>query len=198
VRESERILGPVVEAQGGGPAGWIDSLEHYLDLLRERNAHVNLVSRRSIDRLVESQVLPSLAALLVVPPEHPLRVLDVGTGGGLPGIPLKILRPMVRLDLLDATRKKTDFLSTAVSELGLEDCRVHWGRVESPPADLRDRAPFDLALARAVGAEDRIARALRDLSPAAAFWVFDDPLRGERILRHPDLGAVTALRRVAI
>ena len=196
--ELERILAPVVEAQGGGPPGWPERLEHYLKLLRDRNEQVNLVSRRSIDRLVEGQVLPSLAALLVVPLDQPLKVLDVGTGGGLPGIPLKILRPAIRLDLLEATRKKTDFLAEAVSEMALGETLVHWGRAESPPKELVIRAPFDLVFARAVGHESRIKRAICALSPDTALWVFDDPARGERTLEHPDLGAITALRRVAL
>jgi 16S rRNA (guanine(527)-N(7))-methyltransferase RsmG len=192
----QRILTPVVEAQGGGPPGWPERLEHYLRLLRARNEQVNLVSRRSIDRLVEGQVLPSLAALLAVPPDRPLKVLDVGTGGGLPGIPLKILRPTIQLDLLEATRKKTDFLAEVVSEMGLEETYVHWGRAESPPAELVARAPFDVAFARAVGNEARIQRAIHSLSPGTPLWVFDDPTSGERTLEHPELGPITALRRV--
>jgi 16S rRNA (guanine527-N7)-methyltransferase len=195
--EVERILGPIVNREAAVPAGWAREMDRFLELVRARNRRVNLVSRRSIDRLVEGQLLPSLAGLLVIPRGSFMRVLDVGSGGGFPGIPLKILRPTIRLDLLDATRKKTDFLEAAVRELGLTDTAVHWGRIERPPVSLSRRSPFDVVLARAVGDDDAIRQSAPSIAPGGALWVFDDPSSSELVLSHPALGNVTALRALS-
>ncbi|MEZ5064097.1 MAG: 16S rRNA (guanine(527)-N(7))-methyltransferase RsmG [bacterium] len=187
------ILGPTVEALGGAPSGWAEGLDRYAALVRERNQAVNLVSRRSADRFVEGQLLPSLAVLRLIHPGATVRVLDVGTGGGLPGIPLKILRPDVRVDLVDATRKKVEFVQEAIETLGLDGAVAHWGRIEDPPPALRERAPFDLWVSRAVGDDARLDRARRDWCPGAEVWVFCSPGVGEFDFGTPP---VTALRKL--
>ncbi|MCA9751473.1 MAG: 16S rRNA (guanine(527)-N(7))-methyltransferase RsmG [Gemmatimonadetes bacterium] len=191
------ILGPTVEDLGGAPAGWVDRLERYADLVRERNQAVNLVSRRSADRFVEGQLLPCLAVLRLVRPGTPVRVLDVGTGGGLPGIPLKILRPETRVDLVDATRKKVDFVREAIETLGLGGAVAHWGRIEDPPPSLRERAPFELWVSRAVGEDARLDRARREWCPDAEVWVFCPPGTGEFDFGAPGRSPVTALRKLS-
>jgi 16S rRNA (guanine527-N7)-methyltransferase len=196
--ELVRSVGPLVAEQGGAPEGWADQLEAYLAHLREMNRQVNLVSRASIDQLVEKQLVPSLATLLVVPRGAAPRVLDVGTGGGFPGIPLKILRPTIRLDLVDATRKKCDFLRIVVSRLALPDVEVHWCRAEEPTPELLSRAPFDLLVARAVGTP-RVLRvaARRLLAPTGTGWRFVAPHGQSADLAWPSHGvAVTSLRRI--
>ena len=199
-RDVEAAVGAMVAREGGAPDDWSVLLARYLELLLEWNRRVNLVSRRSIDRVLETQLRPSLASLLLVKPEGAVRVLDVGSGGGFPGIPLRILRPNARLDLVEARRKKCDFLSECLRSLDLADSRVHWCRVEEPSASLSERQPFDLVLARGVGASDRLAKAsVPLLSPGGSAWVFADPEE------HPD-GMIwsdesglplTCLRRVA-
>lgn len=160
----------------GAPPGWAERMARYVELLRERNRRVNLVSRKSVDRVVSEQILPSLAALRVVPAGADLRVLDVGSGGGLPGIPLGIVRPEARIDLVEATRKKAEFLEEAVRVAGLRDPRVHGCRIEQPSPELLSRAPFDVALARAVGDQRRLSRAVRPLlSAGGALWTFVAP-----------------------
>ena len=198
-------LGPVVERCGGGPTGWQDQLVAFLELLRNRNEVVNLVSRRTPDDWVRRHLLPSLAVLPLVPTRTIVRVLDVGSGGGLPGIPLKILRPDARVDLVEATRKKVDFLSECRSALELTGLEAHWCRVEAPSESLRSRGPFDLAVARAVGHEEALIRAVPALLAAdgRGFWIYvapSEPLGeppAEIIWRDRNDQPVTALRRVA-
>lgn len=197
-RRIEGTLKPLVDDQGVLPAGWAERLADYLALLRDRNRSVNLVSRASADSLLEKQLVPSLACLLLVPADRPLRVLDIGTGGGLPGIPLKILRPAICLDLVEATRKKCTFLEEAVARLELSDTRVHWCRAEQPSHDLLMRAPFDLLLARAVGAPDLLkVAAARLLAPGGSGWRFVSPTAGGDALPWPPRGEpITALERL--
>jgi 16S rRNA (guanine527-N7)-methyltransferase len=158
------------------PGDWPKRLETYLDLLWQWNTKVNLVSRRSADRLLDGQLVPSLAALLEVPPQEPLRVLDVGSGGGFPGIPLAILRPNAQVDLVDATRKKCDFLQVAAAAIGLTGTEVHWCRIEAPAPALQARAPFDVGFGRALGTPERVgAAAKRLLRKQGRFWIFVPP-----------------------
>jgi 16S rRNA (guanine527-N7)-methyltransferase len=144
--------------------------------------------------------MPSLATLLLVRSGEAPRVLDVGTGGGFPGIPLKILRPTVRLDLVEATRKKCRFLEACVKELRLEDTQVHWCRIEAPPDELRERSPFDLVVARAVGNETLLRRSVEPLlAPGAGVWTFTSPgesPRGALVWKDQRQRPLTALRRL--
>jgi len=189
-------LGGLVSREGNAPPGWAEAMAEFLRLLVERNAAVNLISRRTAEEVLARQVLPSLAALRLVPPGQPLRVLDIGSGGGFPGIPLRILRPEIRLDLVEATRNKCRFLEECVTKLGWDDARAHWCRVEDPTEELAARAPFDVGIARAVGDEELIRRATPPLlAPRGSVWVFGAPADGEPF-HDLDGTAVTALRRI--
>jgi 16S rRNA (guanine527-N7)-methyltransferase len=77
-------------------------------------------------------------------------LLDIGAGAGFPSIPLKIVRPEWRVTLLEATRKKCEFLEHIVGKLGLPDVRVVWGRAETLGHDANEREQYDLVVARAV------------------------------------------------
>lgn len=191
--EIDRWLEPVVGDDA--PADWKRRLGDFVAFLRERNEVVNLVSRRSIDVVVEQQVLPSLAALLVVPPRRRLRIVDVGSGGGLPAIPLKILRPDVSIQMVEARRKKVEFLRDAIDHLGLKETEAHWARIETSPPAVVERAPFDLLLSRAMGNDAALRKAMRTLGYPAA-WVFDAPAESRHVLSHPELGELTGLRQL--
>lgn len=91
----------------------------------------------------------SLALLGFLPP-GPLRLIDVGSGGGLPGLPLKIARPELRLTLLEANRRKAAFLLQAAARLGLAGVEVVAERAEAAGRDPRYREAFDVATARAL------------------------------------------------
>jgi len=103
-------------------------LARYAALVRDWNARVNLVSRRDVGRLLSYHVVDSLAAARFIPPDA--RCCDVGTGAGLPGIPLAIVRPGVRMVLVESTGKKCRFLASALSGLGLTNAEVVCGRSE--------------------------------------------------------------------
>jgi 16S rRNA (guanine527-N7)-methyltransferase len=200
-QESWNELRLLVEREGGAPAGWDAVLEKFLQLLREKNEAINLVSRASIERIVELQVLPSMAGLLIIKPNQSLRVLDVGSGGGFPGIVLKIVRPQVRIDFVEATQKKARFLSECVRALGFEHSLVHACRVESPTRELLERAPFDVSFARAVGQEDLVSRSVKPLlGSECSLWVFSGDRNASESMawRGMDGRWITGLRRLAI
>jgi 16S rRNA (guanine527-N7)-methyltransferase len=114
----------------------------YLALLDKWNHAYNLTAIRDPGEMVRRQLLDSLSILPLVRGQ---RVLDVGTGPGLPGIPLAIALPGVHFTLLDSNGKKTRFVQQAVLELGLKNVAVVQGRVEA----FRPAAGFDTITARA-------------------------------------------------
>lgn len=117
-------------------------LLHFVELLRKWNRVYNLTA---IEDPRESVQLHLLDSLSVAPYLHGERVLDVGTGAGLPGIPLAIVQPERRFVLLDCNAKKIRFVHQAVIELGLSNVGPAQARIES----FTDAAGFDCVLARA-------------------------------------------------
>src|SRR3954453_12779191 len=125
-----------------------DRLSRYLDLLLAANATMNLT--RITDRAAaEVQHVGDSLTVLPFLPNDPHALADVGTGGGVPGIPLAIARPDARVVLIEATKKKAAFLRQAVAELGLANVDVREQRAEEVgQSDLREQ--MDIAVARAV------------------------------------------------
>ncbi len=130
-------------------------LSRYLDLLLVANQTMNLT--RITDR-AEAERLHVADALTLLPllPKGPHRLADVGSGGGVPGIPLAVARPDVTLLLIESTKKKAAFLRQAVGELGLGNVTVSDQRAEEVGRS-RQRETFDVAVARAVGTLDWLA-----------------------------------------
>lgn len=130
----------------------LERLRHYLALLLEANRRVNLTAVRDPDAAWRRLVLDSLT---LAPGLEPLgegaTLIDVGSGGGIPGIPLAIARPDVRVTLLEATGKKTRFLEQCAATLSLANVSVVNDRAEHVGQDKRHRQQYDLATARAVG-----------------------------------------------
>lgn len=104
----------------------VENLLHYVDLLGKWNRTYNLTAIRDPRAMITRHLLDSLAVMPYI--EGPLLV-DVGTGPGLPGIPLAVLSPDYSWVLLDSNAKKTRFVTQAVAELGLKNIRVVTGRV---------------------------------------------------------------------
>jgi len=136
-----------------------ERLAAYLDLLAKWNRVYNLTAVRDRREMDVQHVEDALAILPWLPDRAGLRVLDVGSGGGVPGIPLAIARPDWRVVLLDANRKKAAFLTQAAIELGLRNAEVAAARVE----DYRAGAPFDVVVSRAFSDLATFARAASPL-----------------------------------
>jgi 16S rRNA (guanine527-N7)-methyltransferase len=117
----------------------------YVALLEKWNRTHNLTAIREPERMVTHHLLDSIAALRHLPHAASLRVVDIGSGGGLPGIPLAIARPAWHVTLLDSNRKKAAFLRQAAAELPLPNVEVVAARVEEYAPTTR----FDIAISRA-------------------------------------------------
>lgn len=129
----------------------IDQLLRYRDLLLERNRHVNLTAVRDCDGIERRLILESLRLMPFVQ-EHAGtgNIMDLGSGGGIPGLILAIAMPELSFTLLDATGKKVLFQRDVIEALGLENVRAVQGRAEELGHDINWRNDFDLVTARAV------------------------------------------------
>jgi 16S rRNA (guanine527-N7)-methyltransferase len=124
-------------------------LHLYLDLLLERNASLNLTAVRDPAAAWEKLILGSLAVLDAHVFRGDERVADVGSGGGLPGIPLKLALPGISLCLVESDLRKAEFLRDAVAALDLADVEVEPRRAEELGRDPRHRDAYDIVVTRA-------------------------------------------------
>lgn len=131
------------------PTEGVPALLRYWELLAEKNRVMNLTAITDPVDAARLHFLDS-AALLPLADLRGKTVVDVGTGAGFPGLPLKILEPSIRLTLLDAQRKRVDFLREVCADLGLRDVECVHARAEDFAAERRES--FDAAVSRAVAA----------------------------------------------
>lgn len=120
-------------------------LLHFIRLLAKWNRAYNLTAIRDPAEMVTKHLLDSLA---ILPFLQPGEIIDVGTGPGLPGIPLALARPDDRFTLLDSNSKKTRFVTQAVMELGIGNVTVVQSRAEA----YKPAHPYDVVIARAFAA----------------------------------------------
>jgi 16S rRNA (guanine527-N7)-methyltransferase len=146
------------------PEGAETKLLAYLTLLDKWNRVYNLTAVRDAERMVSHHLLDSLAAVQYFLGES---VLDVGSGGGLPGIPLAIARPELQVTLIDSITKKTAFLLQAKAELDLNNLHVITGRVE----DFRPESGFGVITSRAFSDLREFVTLTRHLLKPGGRWL---------------------------
>ncbi|HOJ20042.1 MAG TPA: 16S rRNA (guanine(527)-N(7))-methyltransferase RsmG [Armatimonadota bacterium] len=144
IREGAESLGIPV-----GP-GELGQYAAYVRELLDWNQRMNLTAVTDAREIAVKHILDSLTCFLAVSAGKGVRVLDIGTGAGFPGMVLKIHAPETPLTLLDSTRKKLDFLEHLAKALGLSGVETLHARAEDAGRDRRYRERFDLVTARAV------------------------------------------------
>ena len=135
------------------------------ELYNEWNQKINVISRKDIEALYEKHILHSLAISVICPFDNGARILDIGTGGGFPGIPLAIFYPDCEFVLADSIGKKIKVVQEVAAAIGLKNVTAIHTRAE----DLKGRYTFDYAVSRAV-------------APLADLWRWGSPLinRGQK------------------
>lgn len=170
----------------------VAALERYLDLLEKWNRVYNLTAIRDRARMVTHHLLDSLS---ILPHVRGPNVLDVGSGAGLPGIPIAIARPALRVTLLEANQKKSAFLTQAVGELRLANVTVVTERVESWHTATR----FDAIVSRAFAdLGEFVAAAGRLLAPRGVMAAMKGVYPYEEIERLPQGFRVREVMRLAV
>jgi 16S rRNA (guanine527-N7)-methyltransferase len=140
----------------------LQTLGRFLAMLMHANSRMNLTSIRDEGEAWEKHIFDSLTLIpLLAELEDGSTIIDIGSGGGLPGIPLAIALPNLRFTLMDATKKKCDYLDQVAAALGLSNVRVICSRAEALGQDRGVKAPtgragahrehYDIAMARGVG-----------------------------------------------
>jgi 16S rRNA (guanine527-N7)-methyltransferase len=128
----------------------IDLLRRYVGSLVEWNEKINLVSRKDMANIWFTHILHSISILFFVEIQNDANVLDLGSGGGLPGIPLAIVRDDLRLTLCDSIQKKTKAVEKILDNLGLTNAKVVCDRAENLALQKDYRGKFDVVVSRGV------------------------------------------------
>jgi 16S rRNA (guanine527-N7)-methyltransferase len=150
--ELERLLDAEPALRDLLPPGFADAAEAHVRLLLEANARVNLTRVVEPAEVARFHLLDALAALPLLDASGAAQAIDLGSGGGVPAIPLALARPDVAWILVDSIGKKAVLLEGFVAELGLPNVRVSAARAEDLGRDRRHRERYDVATARACAA----------------------------------------------
>lgn len=162
-----------------------EQFQRYWELLVEWNEKMNLTAITQPEEVVEKHFLDSMTLLSWGKLRQGARVIDVGTGAGFPGIPLKIMRPDIDLTLLDGTQKRLNFLGEVCRQLHISSTRVH-KRAEEAGLDKTMRERFDLAVARAVAPMNILAEYCMPLIKMKGHFIAMKGPGGSEELREAD------------
>lgn len=152
--EQQQLSNGLQALQLDADAAMLERLQGYVELVRKWNKAINLVSRQDVERFVSRHLLDSLSiAQLVAAQTNTKQVLDIGTGGGLPGIPLAIVLPQLHFTLADRSDKKIRFLSQVVRRLELANVDP----IATDVALLKQQpARYDVVVSRAVAPPEQL------------------------------------------
>lgn len=167
--------------QGAGELGiqldsiMMEQFRAYYELLMEENQKYNLTSIKGEKEVAVKHFLDSLTCVQFLEQE-PLHLMDIGTGAGFPGVPLKILMPKIKLVLVDSVRKKVEFLEMLITKLGFSDAQARWDRAEIMGNSVVYREKSDVVVSRAVASLNVLAELCLPLvRPGGLFLAMKGP-----------------------
>jgi 16S rRNA (guanine527-N7)-methyltransferase len=136
----------------------IARIEDYMEELKKWNENVNLISRKDIDNILDRHILHSLTILKYVSIFDNAICLDIGSGGGLPGIPIKIAKPNIKLIMIDSITKKVNIIRQIIEKLDLINVEIINDRIENLAKNKNFKNSINFIFARAVASTDLILK----------------------------------------
>lgn len=127
-----------------------DQFMKYKDLIQEWNKKVNLTSIKEDEEIIKKHFIDSIKIFKFKEVKNAKTIIDIGTGGGFPGIPMKIVNPDCEMVLLDSLNKRINFLNIVINDLGLKNISTIHGRAEDFAVKSEYREKFDVVVSRAV------------------------------------------------
>ena len=128
----------------------LEQFRMYYEMLVEKNKVMNLTGITEWDEVLEKHFLDSISLIRAIDLDRDIKVMDMGTGAGFPGIPLKIAFPSLKVTLADSLNKRVLFLQEVIDALGLKEIEAIHGRAEDLARDRNFRQQYDLSVSRAV------------------------------------------------
>lgn len=128
----------------------IENFEKYREIMLETNKYLNLTSITEESEVNYKHFLDSILPLKYMDIKKDATIIDIGTGAGLPGLPIKFIRPDLRITLMDSLNKRIKFLQGVIDELELKDIEAVHGRAEEMGRDVKYREKYDYSISRAV------------------------------------------------
>jgi 16S rRNA (guanine527-N7)-methyltransferase len=122
----------------------------YKDLLKEWNQKVNLTAITEDEEIIKKHFIDCMKIFKFKPLKEAEKIIDIGTGGGFPGIPIKIMRPDIEIVLLDSLKKRINVLNDILKNIGIDDVSTVHGRAEDYAQTSEYREKFDAVVSRAV------------------------------------------------
>jgi 16S rRNA (guanine527-N7)-methyltransferase len=164
----------------------------FVDLLLRWNQTHNLVSRADEQSIVSRHIRESLGLVLACSPRPEARVIDIGSGGGFPAVPMKIFRPDLQMNIFEANGKKAAFLKTVAVNLNLAHFAVHYSRIET--ARLPESSLASLITARAVAELSVLWQwAEKLLAPRGTLWAIKGGELEKELSSLPEAGRISAI-----
>ena len=128
----------------------IELFSKYYDLLIEWNSHINLTAITDLNEVIIKHFIDSVLVCSFINFDKGASIIDIGSGAGFPGIPIKIMNPDCNVTLLDSLNKRVRFLDNVIGSLGLKNTNTIHGRAEDVSHEKDFRGKFDFSLSRAV------------------------------------------------
>jgi 16S rRNA (guanine527-N7)-methyltransferase len=159
----------------------LERLARYVEHLMQWRRHINLTGLQQAERVMDVLVVESLDFLQCSVMASDARVLDLGTGAGVPGVPLAICAPHLQLTLLDRTEKKITFLRHIIPRLELHNCRPYCNTAEGYGEQLSAEERFDVVVTRGVGRVDELLRLAAPLLRPGGALILRKPYGSDEI-----------------
>ena len=158
----------------------------YMNLLKEWNEKINLTAITDSEEIVKKHFIDSIKCFKAEPFKTCKSIIDVGSGAGFPGLPIAIMRPEVKITLLDSLNKRVNFLNTVISALGLKNVTAIHGRAEEEARKKEHREKYDLVTSRAVANMTSLSEYCIPFAKVSGYFI---PLKGPAVDEELSLAA---------